>query len=366
MKYLIPAILAFLVGIILWLIKRKRQAADYEIIESESFPRENGLGKYFVIKIRNSGNTPIKDADLDINFDFGMIESINFSDKRLVSNVSKDNSSIKSVIPLLNPRETLSITITIFADKSITTPDVNVRAVGVTAVPKQVEYFSTYGTSIIAGIAIVVTLTMLFSVWSSYRQSRLIKTVEKISDVEAIPDKIEKARLSLEKALEIESEAQKKANDEKKSLEQKKREYEIYKEQVRQGKPEGEQIIFGILNRAGLGHLMPKLILSGEHICYWKTGLFLMHSFLLDQKNGDKYVFALEQLIEVENVAPSSHGFIIYLLGKMEHYRGNSEKAIKLFNRCKHDTPLMYEHLMAQDPAYDLDAIKKYLMRELK
>lgn len=45
--YLIPAMLTFLVGVVLWAIKRQRKGLEYEIIESEPFPHGEKTGKYY-------------------------------------------------------------------------------------------------------------------------------------------------------------------------------------------------------------------------------------------------------------------------------------------------------------------------------
>lgn len=48
------------------------------------------------------------------------------------------------------------------------------------------------------------------------------------------------------------------------------------------------------------------------------------------------------------------------MLAKMEQFQGDTEATIKWLDRCRKQTPLMYEHLMAQDPAYDLEALRQY------
>jgi tetratricopeptide (TPR) repeat protein len=134
----------------------------------------------------------------------------------------------------------------------------------------------------------------------------------------------------------------------------------------KQGKPETEQIVFSIFNRAGLSHKFPTLVASSDQISYWKTGIFLMNSFLVDKEKRQQYISASEKLVEINEMAPSSLGFNLYLLGKMESYLGNNEKAIKWFEKCKQIAPLMYEYLMTQDPTYDLESIRQYLISNSK
>jgi len=107
---------------------------------------------------------------------------------------------------------------------------------------------------------------------------------------------------------------------------------------------------------------MARLIETGQEVTYWKTGLLLLHSFLLNQSNGPKYVSALEQLVATP-MARSSFGFNLYLLAKIEEFRGDRGKAIHYLERCKKETPLMYEHLMRQDSLYNLAALQRELRR---
>jgi hypothetical protein len=133
-----------------------------------------------------------------------------------------------------------------------------------------------------------------------------------------------------------------------------------------QGKPETEQIVFAILNRVGLSHLMYRLVETGENVTFWKTGLMLMKAFLVDKENSNKYIAAMNSITELTEIAPSSLGFNLYLLGKMEQFRGNNNKAIQYFEKCKTQTPLMYEHLMAQDPTYNLDNLRNWMLKNSK
>ena len=108
MKYIIPATLAFIVGFILWILKRDKYSLEYEIIESGIFPRDSGNGKYFVIKLKNNGNKPVEGADLKVSFNSGQIESVNFSNSDLIENLGKENNEMNCKIPLLNPSELMS------------------------------------------------------------------------------------------------------------------------------------------------------------------------------------------------------------------------------------------------------------------
>ena len=107
-----------------------------------------------------------------------------------------------------------------------------------------------------------------------------------------------------------------------KDLKEDRRKYE-------QGEPDREQIVFSILNRAGLSYIIPGLIsISGESLSYWKTGLHLMHSYLQNQKNAPKFIQALVQLSKEDSIAPSSKGFLLYLAGKLQRMKAMSPVVI--------------------------------------
>ena len=346
MQYFISAILTFLLALLLWFITRRRLGLEYELIESEIFPREKGEGRFFVIKLRNKGNKHLENVEFNITFQLGTIDSVRYSNPDLIKEDVRENSQLNGTVPLINPRETLGITITTIGVKEISSPKIVARAKGATAVPKKEDSKWSYIFPIIIFIMITTGLFMIKDLLITPPKDSL----EKMSN---------EYRKRYEKTLDS---INKNLDKTKEFLERRTEEMRILREEQEKGKPKQEQIIFGLLNRAGLSHLLPSLISTGEGITYWKTGLFLMHSFLTDKDNSDKYILAMEQLIEIENVAASSRGFNLYLLGKMEQFIGNSETAIHYFERCRKEAPLMYEHLMAQDPAYDLEKLRKRLL----
>ena len=346
MQYLIPAASAFLFALLLWFITRRRLGLEYEVVESETFPREKGEGRFFVIKLKNKGNKHLENVKFNITFQSGTIDSVRYSNPNLVKDDIIENSQLSGTIPLINPREVLGITITTIGNKEISSPKIVARAKGVTAVPKKEDSIWNYIIPIILVTGICVGLYKAID----YFPGPSVGTLKMMSIENS--NMLENLRVNLNKNLDRMTESAKRSTEEIKTL----------REEREKGKPDREQIIFGLLNRAGLSHLMPSLISTGEGITYWKTGLFLMHSFLTDKDNSDKYIHAMEQLIAIENVAASSLGFNLYLLGKMEQFIGNSENAIHYFERCRKEAPLMYEHLMAQDPAYDLQKLRKRLL----
>ena len=328
MNYIIPAILALLVGYILWQIKRDRAALTYEMTESDNFPRESGIGKYFVIKLRNSGNKAIEKINLNIDFDSDVIETATFSDVSLLTDLDKTNAYIRSVLPLLNPREVFSITVTTLSKNQISSPKIVARAIGTTALPREFSATSSLFPHLLitVAVALVSVFAGYYVVWDIFNP-KSIKRIEVIkSDVDELKSRFEKDRQKFE-----------------------------------QGEPESQQYIFSVFNRAGISYLFPELIEKNGEVLYWKTGAFLMHKFLKDHRNRDKYINAMEILIDAKDIAPSSLGFNLYLLSKMEQHIGNKEKAKNYLEQCKNKTPLMYDYLMSQDDYYDTKALELLL-----
>jgi len=348
MQYVIPAFLALIVGLILWLIKKDRTGMDYEVIASQVYPHESGKGKYFVINIRNTGNQPIKNSTIQIIFNSGSIEFVNFSDENLVSNPKQEVGSFSYQVPLLNPQEVLSMTITTKDVDEDTSPRITARAEGVTAqVKKQVERYVEYFQISLLTITLGIAATAVLLTWTSFKQTEVKKSIENIESIGDLRDEMKETKETIVKTTD--------------KLEIKLKELSNYKLEREQGKPAVEQYIFAILNTSDLGHLMPDLISMGAQIEYWKTGAFLLHNFLVDLDNSSKYIKAMEQLIAIEEMAPSSKGYNLYLLGKMTGFIGDKEKNLEYFARCKEETPLMYEHLMSQDPAFDMVSLQKSL-----
>jgi hypothetical protein len=137
----------------------------------------------------------------------------------------------------------------------------------------------------------------------------------------------------------------------------------IAKEMEKRQGPDREDQIFAVLNKAGLSHIFPQIINTGSDITYRNTGFFLMHQFLIENEtNKQKIISAMENLQQLEEIAPTSRSITLYLLAKMEQTRGNHAKAADYLKKCKETAPLMYDHLMAQDPSYDLQSLKKWLL----
>ncbi len=353
MNYVIPAIFAFIVGLILWFIKRDRLSLEYDVAESETFPHEDGYGKYFILSLKNIGNKAVENITFKLELNQGAINSVQFSQSELINIDSQNESLISGTIPLLNPKENFKSTITINNAQNSSKLSIEARGVGVTAEKKKTDSIPEYFQKIAIGVTIAVSISTLFTAWTSLNQSRANKSIKNLDKIQTIAGDIKDSASFFEEKL----------SNRDKEFELLKKENAEEELKRKQGKPEREQVIFSILNKAGLSSKLPKLIsISGEGLPFWKTGLFLMHSYLADTKSSHSYVTALSEISKIDFIAPSSKGFLLYLAGKIEKEEGNANKAIEYFDLCKQETPLMYEHLMAQDPAYDLKAIQSWLI----
>ena len=380
-QYIVPAILAFVVGFLLWHIQKEKIFLDYEVIESASFPREGGaFGQYFVIRLRNNGNKQVNDTKLSVNFPSGTIESAIFSDNELIKNLSDTKESLGCDIPLLNPAEILKVTITTIGNPKTAPPQVVARAPGITAIPRKDDAIFSKLSSVVSAALIAALVTLVFSLVTLYRTTKITESIFQIENLGEVSQRLEKSEDDISSKLKLQTEEFKKEQErreleykkeqEKREKEQEKREkeHEQWQKQVEkekteqaQGKPTRAQLIFAIFNRSGLSDKFPILVGNVGDISFWRTGLFLMHSFLRDEPQQDNYIQAAELLLSLE-MAPSSKGFVLYLLGKMEQFRKDNQKAIEWFDKCKNETPLMYEHLMTQNPGYDLKSVQRYLL----
>lgn len=341
MKYLFPAILALLVGYILWQLRRERISLNYDVTESDSFPRDAGVGKYFIIKLRNSGNKAVQDIAINIDFGSDVIESFSFSDEQLVSDIKQTKSYLRSKLALLNPKEVLSITITALSKEYIGSPKVIARALGATATVTEDGSNIQDTLQLLTVSFAVATIIMAVSVYLTFDifTQPFPKSIDSMTrDLEKISSRLSETVPSTD-ALN-----------------------ELIRKRV-QGEPDVAQHIFSIFNRAGISHLFADLIEKNGEMRYWKTGAYLMHRFLRDKENRERYITAMSKLIEVDGIAPSSLGFNLYLLAKMEQHRGNADRALKYLEECKKQAPLMYDYLMAQDPAYDTKAVEDYFAK---
>lgn len=326
-SYFVPAVLAFFGGLALWLIKRERKAFEYEVVASEAFPHGKRTGKYFVIRLRNSGNTPVQDARLRVSFVHGEIESARCSDQQLMTDLRTEGRQLEASFPLLNPGETLALTVTAVNDSDIPIPEVTARALGITATARRDDSTTSVNPYVAATVAAAagVALALLFLTFTVSRE-----------------------RVTLSASLE--------------NLTKQVQESERLRSDQVKGSPDSAQIVFALLNRAGVGHVMARLVETGD-VTYWRTGLMLVHALLLDETaNQPKYVTALEDLVS-KPMADSSLGFNLYLLAKVETFRGNHGKASEHLERCKKEAPAMYQHLMNHDAAYDLRALQRDLKR---
>jgi len=121
------------------------------------------------------------------------------------------------------------------------------------------------------------------------------------------------------------------------------------------------QEVFTILNKAEISHVFPKTIQAGDQT-YVATAFCITHAYLQDPANRAKYVSALKK-ISALNITGSSKGTIYYLIYKINTHGKNSVEATEYLDKCKNETPDIYEYLSAQDKYYNLDSLQKQLMK---
>lgn len=344
MQYLVPAVLTFLVGLVLWAITRTRQRLYYDIVESEEFPHGDTVGRYFVVRIRNAGNRHIQNTALSLSFEAGRVDSARCSDPDLASGFHHDDGHVSVQFPLLNPGDDTSVTITAYDKSAVSSPKVTVRGLGVTGKPRPETVF-TLADSVATGIMASSLVIGVFYLWQARRANDQVEQLGKsLSAVQDPNGPFESHLRRLEnKANELDS----RVNGLQESLDQ--------------GEPDPQEIMFSILNHAGLGKVALSLPDSPNEVTYWGAGVLILRSFLTDPGKSAKCIEAMEGLVETGNIAPSSLGFDLYVLSKMERFKGRDDKANFYLQRCKKDAPRMYEYLMGQDQYFDLKSLQRSL-----
>jgi len=355
---ILAAILTFVFGVILWQLQKDRLSLQYEVVESAPFPREGGTGKYFIVIIQNGGSRELRGTEFHVAFESGIIESYRFLDPTLVGPITQTPSELTGTVPLLNPGDSVSATITTFGPTGTRIPIIAARAPGATAHPKPEGSISSLLSWITLG-SILTSLTVLILTLLSLSKAR--EVTDSISRIENLGEVSEQIRESKDDFTAGMDRMKKDFEDRRKKDEEELRgQRRIYD----QGGPDREQIIFAVMSRAGLAHRFIDLAFTADETSFWRTGVVLLDGFLRDEQNRGQYVSALEALVGVSEMAPRSRGFNYYLLSKMEKYRGNSEASARWLEKCRTETPLMYEHVMGQDTAFDLEALRLELTQD--
>ncbi len=274
------------------------------------------------------------------------MEKKQFSQLSLISQVSESPSEFHGRLPLMNPGEMFAVTLTAVGTAEVGPLYVTARAPGATATPRSDEQLSSQVLALLGGFLVAGIAALAFSLFSSYRTAKLSDSIAQIENLGEVSKRIEKTE-----------------DDLATRLERHRKEFERETERERQGKPNTEQIVFAVFNRSGLSHHFHELAIGNGEVTYWKSVLFLLHAFLVDEMNRGNYIAAAEAIVELPDMVPSSRGFGLYLLGKMVQFRGNSERAIHWFEQCRTAAPLMHAHLMTQDPAYDLSKMRDHLLQ---
>lgn len=347
MNYIIPAILAFLFALLLWLIKRDKYLMVYDLTESDIFPSNLRNGKYFIIKVKNIGNKAIEDTFLKFQLSNGEIQKFSNSEPQLVENETKTQNEYVCKIPLLNPKEIIQFTITTESDNDFDKPQIKLRGKGVNGQLESTTDYNSILSSIIVPIVISIVLG-LFGV--TFIQKTLFK--DNIGQKEIIEQLNEVKSTLKADSINTQLDILKKQSSELDSL-----------ISLREkGLPDREDEVFIIFNKSGLTDLFPSYISSVSETTYRNTGYFLFHQYLIDTKRKDRYIKALEYLGQVNGMANTSKANIFYLLYKIYTEQNDNTNAMRAIKECERVAPLLYAELIKNDKFYDINSLRKKLI----
>jgi hypothetical protein len=337
----LTAFFTVIAGLVIWWATKDKLSLTYKVTASDSFPSQSGNSKYFVINIKNDGNKIAEDLVVEITFNSGKIAVAKITDDKIITDVILDNVSIRFKVPMLNPKEEINCITTIDMVITPQMPSISIRAKGAAAKEKN-ESVSTWNliNSITGGITIGVLAFFIGQLLFAYINKDATSNNSKLD------------------SLSLQNETIIKSLDNR--LEETKKEIDKIVQEEKLGKPDRVETIFSILNKAGLANKFPKLISnSNEDISYIGASFFLVHEYIKDVSNKEKYINALKGIINVGGIAPSTKGMIYYLIAKIEQHSNNPIIADEYLEKCKLETPLMYEHLMNQDKFHDLKKLER-------
>jgi len=251
MNYLIPAILAFLFALLLWLIKRDRFLMVYDLSESDIFPSNSRNGKYYILKVKNRGNKAIEDTSVKFQLTNCEILKYSNSEPRLIENESNTLKKYECKIPLLNPKEIIQFTITTESDSEFDAPQIKLRGKGVNGQLESSIDYNSILNSIIAPIAVSIIVGIL---GTTLLQKALFKDdsgqneiIEQLNEVKS--------------TLKVDS-----VNTQLNILKKQNSELDSLIALRKKGLPEREDDVFIVFNKTGLSGLFPKYIASvSEH-----------------------------------------------------------------------------------------------------
>lgn len=285
-------------GYIVYRMTAKRLKINYYLTETDSFDTEEGYIKYYTLKIANAGNKLIESIHVDISFHDGKIGKI--TDNRLIEELNKSDENISFNIQHLNPNENLNCIITVLESKKGTSkPTITIRGKGANATDKSSSLDRSGDKSY--GIAIGFFLGIGLIMGLVYAQNPSTDKQDKI------------------------------------------------------------ETIFFTLNKAGASHIFPKVISIDDNISYVGTGFQLIHGYLKDTGNSERYINALKGISELDDISQNSKGVILYLIYKIKKREKNIVEATEYLQKCKTETPVIYRKLMENDKYYDLNNLQLLL-----
>ncbi len=299
-----------IVGVLTWIgtrirnwLERKKTSLSYFIAETDFLHSDDRLEKCYSIRIFNDGDKRIKSITADIIISVGGKVKI-ASHKRLKSTQQIKPNHIEFTIEDLNCKEEINlVAITTGEIEQTSKPLINIRAEGVNALEKSNSQGSIWAGRIIAaeiGIFIGICIPIIVDIFSPV----------------VPPDK-----------------------------------------------PDRIENIFSILNKAQLSSMFPELVKEHDDISYVGTAFHLVHCYLKDTSNEEKYIKALKDIADIGDISASSKGVIYYLIYKIDARTKDKKEAEEYISKCKVETPVMYQHLIEQDQYYNLDSLQCWMMK---
>lgn len=340
----ISAALAFLVSIGVWLVQRRRKSLRYTLTESDRFPfPDGGVGRFYTVDLWNTGTEAIKDTDLKI--DFGEeVESARAEPPELLPELKTSTSQLASTIPLLNPGEHVRVTATVSNATATEAPRVSIRAVGVTAQATAARGSDAQTVGSLVWLLFAVALGLM-----GYATGGMsARTEMRVAEIEAQAADLDGSFESFSARTDRLSESL----DDLDSLRASAR------QAAAEGEPTRQERIFVLLNQAGLSHVFPLLLSSVSDISYVNSAYFLFHLYLADPNRSVDYQAGLAAIGRAPTVTSASRGVAYYLLAKIAEQEGRMADASAQFEELRTTAPRMFTYLMAQDSAYDVDALR--------
>jgi hypothetical protein len=301
-KELVTIATTIVTGLTIAYFQRIRLRLNYYVTETESYDSNYGYLKFYTVKIYNPGSKMVEAVNFKTSFSDGKIDKI--TDNDLIKDLKISDNNLSFNVDYIVSKENLSFTITIKeAKKGASKSEIKIRAKDAKITEKTNSKNKLDGGSFFVGIVVGMVVFLAVDYFTT-------------PDPEVIPPKADK----------IEN-------------------------------------VFSILNHSQLSYIFPQIINSNDDMSYVGTAFYLTHSYLIDTLNHERYVRALKLLSQIDDISLNSKGAIYYLIFKIRKRENNNIESDIYLQKCKQETPFMYNQLMEQDQYYDLDSLRNAIIK---